>query len=429
MKHNIKKLNSIQADLTVELEKDELKKYVDRAESELGKDLRIDGFRKGKVPKDLLKSNIDPQRVLQVALDLALKESLSKIIKSQDLDVLSTANLELKENNPEKLVYKVQLTLCPEIKTQDFSGIKVLRRDVEVEQKDIDETLDKIKASRAVFSDKEGPAHKGDRVEVDFEVRQDDKILEGGISKNHPSILGGKNFIPGFEDNIEGMESGEEKTFSLVAPKDYYVKSVAGKKLDFKVKLNNVKSVQLPELDDSFAVSLGKFKNLEQLRDSIKGGLKEEKQLKEKQRVRLEILNSIVKKAAITVPELLVNQQLDTMIGNFDTDLHTSGMEIGPYLVQMGKNQDDLKREWRSEAEKQVKISLILHKIAKDRNVSASQEEVDDSLSAIVQSMVARGEIDKTSLSLEALRDNVTARIVNEKTLQWLEDNYSTDSA
>lgn len=429
MKHSVKKLNSIQVDLTVELDKGELKKYIDRAEAELGKDVKLDGFRKGKVPKELLKGSMDPQQVLQIAMDIAVRESMAKIIDTEGLDILSASGLKIEENAADKLAYRVQLMLYPDIKLQDLSDIKVVKREISVAQDDVDETLEKIKASRAIFTDKEGAAQKKDRVEVDFEVRQDGEILEGGISKNHPLILGGKGFIPGFEENIEGMMAGEEKAFSLVAPKDYYVKKIAGKKLDFKVTLNNVKSVQLPELNDGFAASLGKFENLQQLTDNIKQGVQEEKELKEKQRVRLEILNGIVKKAGISVPEMLINQQLDTMITNFDNDLHSSGMEIGPYLAQMGKTQDDLKKEWQGEAEKQVKVSLILHKIAKEKNLSASQEEIEESLNTIVQSMVTRGEMDKTTMNLESLKDNIAVRIVNEKTLQWLEDQCSVNQA
>jgi len=252
--------------------------------------------------------------------------------------------------------------------------------------------------------------------------------LEGGISKNHPLIIGGKNFIPGFEDNLLGMKKDDEKTFSLVAPKDYYVKKIAGQKLDFSVRVNNIKSVELPKIDDEFVKSLGNFKNLNQLVDSVRDGITEEKKLKEKQRVRLEIINHIVKNSSMIIPEILVNQQLDSMIGNLDKDLHTNGMELGLYLAQMGKTQDDLRKEWRDEAEKQVKTVMILHKIAKDNNISVSHEEVDETLSTTVQSMIMKGEVDKANLDMESLRDNISSRITNEKVLDFLENACSVSA-
>ncbi len=425
MNHTLKKIDKNQTELTVELAREDLKAYIDRTESELGKDLQLDGFRKGKVPKDLLKKSLDAKQVLEFALDLAMKDSLAQTIEKEKLDVLNVSKLEIKENTSDKLVYKVILTFFPEIKVQDFSKFKVARRDVKVEQEDIDGTLETIKASRSILHDKEGTVENGDRVEVDFEVRHNGQVLEGGISKNHPLIIGGKNFIPGFEDNLLGMKKDEEKTFSLIAPKDYYVKKIAGQKLDFNVKINNVKSVELPKVDDEFVKSLGNFENLDQLTDSIKGGITEEKKLKEKQRVRLEIINHIVKNSSITIPEILINQQLDSMMGNLDRDLHANGMELGLYLAQMGKTQDDLRSQWRGEAEKQVKTVMVLHKIAKDNNISASHEEVDETLSATVQSMLMKGEADKTNLDVDRLRDNITSRITNEKVLDFLEKTCS----
>ncbi len=426
MNHTLKKLDASQTELTVELIKDDLRLYIDRTEIDLGKELQLDGFRKGKVPKDMIKKNIDQTRVLELALDLAMKDSLAKTIDTEKLDVLNVSKLEIKENSPEKFVYKVILTLFPEIKVQDFSKLKVIKRDVQVDQKDIDDTLETIKASRAKLNDKDGTAQSGDRVEVDFEVRHDDQLLDGGISKNHPLIIGGKNFIPGFEDNLIGMKKDEEKAFSLVAPKDYYIKKIAAQKLDFTVKINSVKSVELPKVDDEFAKSLGDFQDLGQLTANIKEGLTEEKKLKEKQRVRLEILDNIIKNSSIVVPETLAEQQLDSMINNLDNDLHANGMEIGLYLAQMGKTQDDLRKEWRGEAEKQVKIVMILHKIAKDNKISSSPEEIDQTLAVTVQSMITKGEVDKNNLDVDGLRDNISNRIVNERTLDFLEKTCSS---
>src|SRR3989344_4891988 len=364
MNHTLKKIDQNQTEFVIELDRNDLKKYIEQVESEFGKSLQLDGFRKGKVPKDLIKKNLDAKQVLESALDLAMRDSLAKTTEKEKLDVLNASNLEIKENTPEKLIYKVMLTLFPEIKIQDFSKLKVAKQEIQVEQKDVDGTLETIKASRSILHDKEGTVENGDRVEVDFEVRHNGQILEGGISKNHPLTIGGKNFIPGFEDNLLGMTKNEEKTFSLVAPKDYYVKKIAGQKLDFTVKINNIKSVELPKV--------------------------------------------------------LINQQLDSMITNLDRDLHSIGMELGPYLAQMRKTQDDLRKEWRDEAERQVKIVMVLHKIAKDNNISASHEEVDEALSAAVQSMLMKGEADKTNLDVEGLRDNISNRITNERVLDFL---------
>lgn len=421
MTHQIKNINQFQKELTVELTKDELRLYVERTEHMLGKDIKIDGFRKGKVPQDQAKKHLDPAVVLESALDVAVRESLVNIIKKEDLDVMNFTDLKVKENTPEKLVYNVLLTVFPEIKIKEISGFKVSRKPVAIEQKEVDDTLNSIKGSRASYGDKESPAENGDRVEVDFEVKVDGKIIEGGMSKNHPVMLGEKRFIPGFEENLFGMKKNEEKSFSLVAPKDYYRKDMADKKLDFSVKVNNIQSVKLPELNDEFAKTLGKFNSVSELTDSIKEGLRHEKELKEQQRVRLAILDHVIGISNIAVPEFMLTKQLDSMLQDFDRNLHANGMELGLYLAHIGKTQEELKNDWKVEAEKQVKVSLILHKLAKDKNVTASQEEIEGELNTLVQSVVMRGGTLQENIDIDRIKEDIASKIVNEKILSFLE--------
>ncbi len=422
MKSELKKHNDGQAELTVELTKDDLKKYINEAENEVGRDLQIDGFRKGKVPKDLLKKHTDPNQIRELALQVALRDSLDKTIADEHLDALSVGKLDIKENSADKLIYKVQLVLSPEFLMPDISKIKIERKKIEVDQKEIDETVEAVRASRAKLVDKDEPAQTGDRVEIDFEVKSDGKIIEGGTSKNHPLIIGGKNFIPGFEDQLVGMAKGEEKLFSLNAPVDYFQKSIAGKKLDFTVKIIDIKKVQLPELNDDFAVSLGKFKNSNELLANLKDSIQQEKEMKEKQRIRLEILGKMIDSSDIKTPELMIEHQLEDMMRGLDNDLHNNGMELGPYLAHIGKTQEELKKSWRNEAEKQVKMALVLHKIVKDKKIVVSTSEIEEALNFTVQSLMLRGGIEKpTDLDIESMREDISSKLINEKALDFLE--------
>ncbi len=422
MKSEVKKIDSVQAELSVELSREELDLFVAKAEAGLGKNLEVDGFRKGKVPKDLIKKYVDPKTILDTALELALKESLAESIREKDLDVLNVSDLQIKENSPQKLVYSVLLIQFPSINISDLN-FKVKKKDIQVDKKEIDATVDSIKSSRAKLIDKNGPAENGDRVEIDFEVKLDGQVIEGGVSKNHPLILGKKTLIPGFEDNLVGMSVKQEKDFSLVAPKDYPHKLVAGKKLDVHVVIQNLKKVEPPELNDAFIHELGKFDNLDQLLASVKEGLMEEKKEKEKQRVRLEILSHIINNSSIIVPKHMAEEQLEEMINNFDSDLHKNGMELGPYLAHLNKTRDDLKNDWRPEAEKQVKTILVIHKIARDKKISAEPEEIEPALNEMAQALILRGSAPGGGLEMDKLRDTIATRIINEKTLQFLEDH------
>jgi len=415
-----KKLDEHSVELAVELGKEDLDRYIKETEDVYGQELEVDGFRKGKAPRDVIRKEVGPAKILEAALQTAIQRSLARAISEQGLDVLEAENLSVKENSAEKLLYNVKLTLFPAVTLPPLNAVKVVRKEVEVDPKEIDETLESVKTSRAILTDKEGPAEMGDRVEVDFEVSEEGKVIDGGISKNHPITIGGKNFIPGFEEELIGMKRGEEKKFSLIAPKDFANKSVAGKKLDFKVALRGVKKIKLPELNDDFAKSVGKFDNIDQLILNIKDGIIEEKRTKERDRVRLEIVNKILEATNCGVPEKMINDQLDSMIQNFDQDLHQHDMELGLYLAKLGKTQDDLRKEWKKEAERQVKMMLVLHAVARDHKIAVEPEEVDGTLNELVQSVMLRGE-GTPNIDLDRMRSNIQSRLLNEKTLTYLE--------
>jgi len=425
MKEILKKLNETDSLLTVELDKNDLLKYVEVAEEQLRQNLEVSGFRKGKVPKDQLKKYVKAEQISELALDLALRLSFGKALEEQNLNVIRTADLKVKENAPERLVYEIKITCYPSIKLPDISTIKISRRTVKVEEKEIDETLNSIRNSRAEFSEKPGSAEKGDRVEVDFEVSEDGKVIEGGASRNHPVIIGEGKYLPGFEDKLIGMEKNGEKEFSLSVPSDFAQKNIAGKKLDFKVKVNQVQVVKLPALDSNFVHSLGTFESVEALKSNISEGILEEKKTKEKQRVQMEILDAINNKTNISVPGALLEEQLDNMVADFDNHLHTQGLELGFYLAHIKKTQEELRNDWKKDAEKQVKISLILNEIAKENKLEALEEEIDDGTAAIVDTITARGDLDKINVDMVKLKENVASRIVREKALAWLEKNCS----
>lgn len=426
MKHNLKKLNNNQVKAIVELDREDLQRYLNKAESMLGSNLDIKGFRKGKAPKELLKKHLDQEQVRALALEIAVEESLSDVIKGDSLDVLDTSQLSVESNDPAQFRYSILLDLFPDVELADLSKIKVKRQDVKVEEKEVDDAVETIKNSRASFIGKDDSetAGEGDRVEVDFEVKKDNQIIEGGISKNHPLIIGGRSFIPGFEDQLVGMKKGEEKSFSLTAPEDYFYKDIAGKNLDFKVKVNDVKKVIRPEINDDFARSLGRFAGLSELRASLREGLTQEKKIKESHKLRLEILDNIIDRSEIEVPEGLLNKQLDIMVSDFDHTLHGKGLELGLYLARIGKTQEELKNDWTKDAVKQVKTSLILRKLAKELNIQATQEEVQELAGQVVQSAIASGS-GEADIDPAKIKENIASRIVNEKALEYIESHCS----
>lgn len=426
MESSLKKIEQNKYELTVEIGREELTGYIKLTEAKISQGVKLDGFRKGKAPKDKIRNEVGDKYILEEALDLALRDSLAKTLDKEKLEVLKVSDLNVKENSPSRLVYTTNLVLFPPVSIGDLKGLKVKRKEVVVERKDIEDALEFLTTSRSKTVPKDQPAEKGDKVEVDFEVTSDGLPIEGGVSKNHPVMLGDNKFIPGFEDQIIGMRKGEEKKFTLDAPKDYFHKNIAGRKLDFTVKVADVQKVEKPAINDDFARSLGRFTDLNELEHNISEGILQEKKGKEKQRLRLEILTNILEKTKIELPKDMVEERLNEMVVGFDNELHGKGMELSLYLAHLNKTEDDLKKDWKGEAEKQVSFALIIKKIAKEKGIKPTDGEIEEAAEKMIQSMALQGGgLDKENLNIEALKEAVANDIINEKVFSFLESTYS----
>lgn len=423
MQSTLKDLPTGNLHLSVELNRDDLAPYLARAEQELVGQVQVDGFRAGKVPLEVARKRLDQAAVRQAALELALEESLAATLDDKKIEARKVTDLNIEENGAEKLRYTVVAHPFPSIQSlPDLAAVSIERKPVAVSAAEIDEALEVVRSSRSKFSAKPGPAEIGDRVEVDFSVRLGDKVIDGGESKNHPLIIGGKSFLPGFEEALIGLKAGESKDFPLPVPADYFHKPIAGKTLACTATIKSVQWVEKPELTDDFAKTLGSFATLADLRQRIREGLEEEKTAKERQRVRLAALEALVENSKITLPESAREDQLDGMLADFDRDLHGRGMELGMYLAHLGKTQDELRRDWRKDAERQVKIAALVHRIGKDNKLAPTAVEIDQALAQAAQAAATSNQLDPNQLDLAALRRSVTEQLATEKALLFIEN-------
>jgi len=417
----LKPITNSQTELEVELDKEELKEYLEKASENLSQAISIAGFRPGKVPFDILRKEIGDQKILEEALEMAVVSSLAKATQKEKLEVMASSELKIIANTAEALKYAVKLMLYPEMELGVYRNLKLEKKKIQVEDKEIKEAIQYILKSRATYQDFDGPAENGHHLEIDFEVGAYGQPIEGGKSENHPFVLGKGNFIPGFEEQLLGLKKGEAKEFSLEAPEDYYQKSLAGKILDFKVTVKAVKTVTVPELDGSFIKSLGHFESEEELRENIAEGIKAEKEQKEAERLRMEILNKIEENSKIDLPGKMVEQQLDALIANFDHNLHTQGMELALYLAHLKKTQGDLRKEWRGQAEKQIRQSLILREIGKREKIKVNDEEIEQAAGGLLMRYAAQGQ-DQSKINMEEVKQRSGEAIFREKVIQFLEE-------
>ncbi len=424
MNHTVKKLPKSQIEVTISLSGDEFKVFKDRALKEFAQKIDIEGFRTGKAPEAMVKEKIGAEALTQAAVEKAVEKHWYEIAHEEDLDIVGFPDAKIIKADDSGLEFSIIASLIPDVKLPDYKAIasKVIKTKKEqtVEEKEIDESMKWLRDSRAAYVTVTREAKKGDRAEVDFTVKDNGVVIEGGTSKNHPLIIGEGRFVPGFEDELVGMKEKDEKNFQLTMPKDY-PNNLGGKKLDFTVAMRLVQEKILPELDDNFVKGLGTFKTVEELTKSIRDGILQEKNEKEKQRIDMDIATAIAEKADIDLPEALIESELDKMMREFQASIGQMGMEFEKYLEHLKKSPEDLKKEWRKDAEKRVRIALSLRAIAKEESIEPTDEEVEMKANRTLERYKADGH-DIEKINKPALADYARNILRNEKVFEFLEN-------
>lgn len=462
----------------------EFEPYVKKAAVLISEEVEIEGFRKGKAPYEVIKNKLGEQTIYERAAELAIRKTYPELIAqlSASSNQLSTKMIPI--GNPEvaitklapgnELQYKVKLAILPEVKLPDYKKIAKevgrSRKEPEITDEETTQAVDWIRESRVTLVTVDRPAQKGDRVEIDFELRHDavkphtisgakedtgetqrqidaGVKIAGGNSKNHPLILGKGNFMPGFEEALKGMRRGEEKNFIIEVPEEWHEKSLAGKTLNVKASMKLVQDRQIPELNDEFAKRLGNFPSAEALKTSVQKGLLQEKQEKEKQRIRTEIIEKIARGSGVEIPEVLIEREIDKIRSDTKVSIEQMGMKWENYLLHINpaesqtseesavppvaeqtsnrikKSEEELRENWRSHAEIRVKQALCLHEIAKIEKIEPSAEEIATRANEILRQYRNSAKVEKT-IDDEELKEYAGSIVKNEKVFELLENNH-----
>ena len=422
MQYNIKKLPKSQVELSASLSTEEFGGLKESALLEYAKEAEIEGFRKGKAPVALVKERIGEERISGRAAEAAVKKYYREIAEKEKLDVIGHPDAAITKSDS-LLEFTVTVSLFPIATLPDYRAIakKTMkeRKSVSVEKKEIDESVRWLQESRAATITVPGGAAKGDRVEIDFTVKNNGVVIEGGKSENHPLIVGSGKFVPGFEDMLIGMKASEAKSFSLTMPEGY-ANDLGGKSLDFSVAMRLVQERHLPEVTDDFARGLGKFESVGELEKNIERGLMQEKEEKERQRLDMAIADEIAKCATVDVPDVLIDSELEKMTHEFEGNIQRMGMELEKYLAHIKKTIDDMKKEWRPDAERRVRIALSLRKIADAEHIEPSDEEVEEHANKNLDIFRAEGH-DIQKIDKRALADYSRSIVRNQKVFEFLE--------
>jgi trigger factor len=411
------------------LDASEFDKFVKKVAEELSKNMSVDGFRKGKVPFDVVKKEAGEDKLLYEAGEEAVKHYYVDYIVNNNIEAVGQPEVKFQKIGfGEDLEVEIEVAILPEVSLKDnwkkaISEVNEKHKDgsAEATEEEIQHELNTLANQRAKISTVDREARQGDQVQVDFQVFKDNVALEGGTAQDHQLTLGQGRFIPGFEENLQGMKAGEEKDFDLQFPEEYHQKHLAGQTAKFKVKMKNVQQRDLPEINDEFASGIGKFQSLQELKDNIKKGLEEEKKKQAQQAKNRDIIEALVKNSEIELPEVLIDKEIEGMKSELESELSRMGLDKNSYFSQMGTTEEEMTKQWREkEAPNRVKAGLILRKLSKEEKLEPSKEDVQERATAILQQyQVMQGE-KQENLDIQKIYESVKSELSNEKVLEYL---------
>lgn len=358
--------------------------FIQKASETVGKYLKIDGFRAGHIPFDIVKKEVGEMRLLEVASEEMVKKGLIQAVKEHSLETVGNPNITIKTMVPgNDFVAEVVWALMPKVTLPTLTDISFAKKDVAAQETDIEGSLQELRKMRASEVATTEGATRTSRVVIDMVISLEKVPVEGGTAKNHSIVLDETTYVPGLTDQLIGVKKGEHKEFTLKFPETYFQKLLAGKDAEFSVDVHEVYERTLPEVNDDFAKALH-FETLAELKDVLTKNITLEKQQEEEQRLRAELLETIVAKTTFgDVPEILVTAEKERLFAELRSQIEGQGMSFEQYLSDIKQTPEQIAEGMTDSANKRVTISLMLREVAKTQNIVLTKEEMDAEIEAV----------------------------------------------
>lgn len=380
---NWEKKEGNEGTLTITVSKERFDEALDAAFKKVVKDVSLPGFRKGRIPRNIFENRFGVESLYQDAVDIVLPDAYSEAVEQTEIFPVDQPSIDIEEIEKGKdLVFVCDVTVKPEVELGEYKGIEYENQTIEVTEEEVDEALKTLQDSQAeLILKEEGVVAEGDTVVIDFEGFLGDEPFEGGKGENHSLEIGSGQFIPGFEEELIGEETGAETEVKVTFPEEYHAEDLAGKEATFKVKIHEIKEKEVPELDDEFAKDVDdEVETLAELREKKEEELKQQKETAFENQKRETIIGKVTENATIDIPEAMVDAELNNMLGEFEQNLQMQGMTLENYFQFSGQSEEELKGQMKEDAEKRVKTNLTLEAIFEAENLEVSDEVVDEEL-------------------------------------------------
>ncbi len=379
MSKNIKKI-------TVKIEKERWDKALDDAFNKANKNIKIDGFRKGKAPKDVYLKKYGEQSLYSSASEVLMQEAYTEVLENnKELEIVASPNVSITKMDTDGIEFEFELTLLPTVKLGKYKGLNVQKEVVEVSEEEIDAALEQTLATYSEEVLKEDEIKNGDIAVINFEGFLNGVPFEGGQSEKYPLKIGSNSFIPGFEEQLIGLKSGDKKDIEIVFPEDYHSEDLKGKPVTFKVEIVEVKEIVKPEFNEGFFEDLGLegINDEASLREQLKENIEARKDMKNENKYIDSLLEECAKTVEVDIPEVMIKEETDRMIAQFAETLKRQQLELETYYQLTNLKEEDLRKQMKGEATNRIKYRLMLEEIAKIENIEITDSEANEEMKKI----------------------------------------------
>ena len=408
--------------LEVEVEADRVAAALDKAFNKVVKKINVPGFRKGKVPRSIFEARFGVESLYQDAIDILLPEVYTEAVDQTEIFPVEQPEVDVDQfAKGQTFKFKAKVVVKPEVELGEYKGLEVPKVSTEVSEEELTAELERLQQRHAeLVVVEEGQAASGDVVVIDYEGSVDGELFEGGTAERQSLELGSNTFIPGFEEQVIGLGTGDNKDVEVTFPEEYHAAELAGKKAVFKVKVHEIKRKELPALDDEFAKDVSEFDTLAEYKEDLKKQLASRKEEEAKATQENIVVEKAAENADVEIPQGMINSEVRNMMRDFDNRLRQQGMNLEMFMSFSGQTEADLQNQMKNDAEKRVRNNLVLEAIGKQENLEVTEEDVNEELNNMAASFKRSADEIRQILESNGSFDSLKEEVLLRKTIDFL---------
>ena len=387
MSLQVEKMEKNMAKLTIEVSAEDLDKAMEGAYKKAKNRISIPGFRKGKAPRKMIEKMYGKGVFLEDAVNALLPEHYSKAAAESELEIVSQPKIDVVQMEPGKdFIFTAEVAVKPEVTLGEYKGLEVPKTEISVTDEEVDAEVKKEqeKNSRTITVE-DRAAQKDDIVTIDFEGFTDGVAFEGGKGSDYPLTIGSNTFIPGFEDQLIGANTGDHVEVKVTFPEEYQAKELAGKEAVFQCDVKKIEAKELPELDDDFAKDVSEFDTLAEYKENVKKELTEKKEAEAKTAKENAVIDKVIENAQMEIPEAMIDTQCRQMMDDFGRRMQSQGLSMEQYFQFTGQSMDKMMEDMKPQALKRIQTRLVLEKVVETENIEASEDEINEEISKMAE--------------------------------------------